>query len=458
MHPFAAEGITSESPTRRKTHARNAQGVRRSLYVTGHPGPDPHTFPKDTDMTTTSHHERQRNARQRTRLGRRIEMTTLALMAIATVTLAPTAQAEPDTAPTTAAHGVEAPLASVPWSQVGPGWMLAMWSPAPGLRPGESPPPGAPTWKTATTTLYLVDPAGGRYPITAFPPRGDGPSPNLVDWSGDGTRALFSTEEKGQTVLTEVDLRSGTKTTLTVEGTQLTPRYTRPDGKAVLLHKWKGSQPASLDRVDLAGNHQLTYPVGQGFTGYLSTPDGTRLVLGTASGLALMGNDGVAGTALPIAGQKDCTPIRWWDTGSGVALTRCDNSAGSQLWLVPIDGGTPTALTAPNNGHNGPDYGDLNAWQLPAGTYLQAAGACGVVFLATLNGDGTTSRVSAPEVKSGSVVVLGVNGGDLDLQARAGCGGGQSLIDYNPAAGTSTVLLGPPVNGGGVINAVPYPG
>jgi TolB protein len=54
--------------------------------------------------------------------------------------------------------------------------------------------------------------------------------------------------------------------------------------------------------------------------------------------------------------------------------------------------------------------------------------------------------------------VVGDNGGDLDLQARAGCGGGQSLIDYNPAAGTSTVLLGPSVNDGGVIHAVPYPG
>jgi hypothetical protein len=48
--------------------------------------------------------------------------------------------------------------------------------------------------------------------------------------------------------------------------------------------------------------------------------------------------------------------------------------------------------------------------------------------------------------------------GDLDLQAKAGCGGGQSLVDYNPSAGTSTVLLGPPVNGGGVIAAVPYSG
>jgi TolB protein len=387
-----------------------------------------------------------------------MEMTTLALTALAAaamITLPPTAHAEPDNAPAVAAHGVEAPLATVPWSHVGPGWMLAMWSPAPGLHPGEKPPAGSPTFQTATTTLYLVDPAGGRYAITTFPPPGDGPSPQLIDWSGDGTHALFSTEEKGRTVITEIDLRSGAKTTFTVEGSP-TLRYTRPDGKAVLLSSREGSGPATLERVDLAGNHQLTYP--QDLHGYLSTPDGTQLVVGTASGLAFMGNDGVAGKAVPIAGHKDCAPMRWWDKDSTIALTRCGDSAGSQLWLVPIDGGTPAALTAPNDGHNGPDYGDLNAWQVPAGTYVQAAGACGVIYLAKLNADGTTSPVKVPEVKSGSVVVVGVNGGDLDLQARAGCGGGQSLIDYNPAAGTSTVLLGPSVNGGGVIRAVPYPG
>jgi TolB protein len=380
----------------------------------------------------------------------------LAALAMATVALAPTANAEPNTAEM-AAHGVEAPLASVPWSQVGPGWLLAMWSPVPGLHPGEKPPPGSPTYGEAPTTLYLVDPAGGRYPVTSFPPPGDGPAPRLADWSGDGTRALFYTEQKGGTVITEVDLRSGAKTSFTTDGKHSTPGYTRPDGKAVLLHNWRATDPGALERVDLAGNHQLTYPVGQDFKGYLSTPDGTRLVLGTANGLALMGNDGAPGKALPIAGQKDCAPTRWWDAASTTVLARCGASSGSQLRLVPIDGGTPTALTAANNGHNG-DYGDLNAWEVQAGTYVQAAGACGVVYLAKLNRDGTTAPVSVPEVKSGSVVVIGANGDHLDLQARAGCGGGQSLIDYDPAAGTSTVLLGPPVNGGGVTSVLPYPG
>jgi TolB protein len=337
--------------------------------------------------------------------------------------------------------------------------MLATWSPVPGGRPGAPPAPGAPTPQTATTTLYLVDPSGGRYAVTTFGPTSNG-APKVIDWSGDRSHALLEATLPGpQTTITEVDLHSGTQTTFTVEGF-VSPRYTRPEGKAVLLATWPGSRPGSLKRVDLAGKPELTYPVGPGFGGgYLSTPDGKRLVLGTSSGLALMGNDGAAGAALPIAAEKDCAPMRWWDAGSTIAVTRCSDHGLSRLWLVPIGGGTPTALTAPLNGQ-GPDYGDGNAWQLPAGTFVQEAGACGSQYLGKLNAvGGTTTPVSVPGVDNAhSVVVVGVNRGNLDLHATASCGGGQSLFDYNPAAGTSTVLLGPPVNGGGVIAAVPYPG
>jgi hypothetical protein len=44
----------------------------------------------------------------------------------------------------------------------------------------------------------------------------------------------------------------------------------------------------------------------------------------------------------------------------------------------------------------------------------------------------------------------------LLLSARMGCGPGISILTYDPAAGTSTVLLGPPVNGGSVENAILY--
>jgi hypothetical protein len=374
------------------------------------------------------------------------------------------AKASPTAAAQPGAHGVEAAITTIPWSQVGPGWLLATWSPVPGERPGAPLPAGAPTHETATVTLYLVNPAGGRYPITTFRPPGQQANPELVDWSGDGSHALFDAQYATPPTAIMVDLHTGTQTTLTVHGS---PRYTRPHGKALLLSTEPGpdSRLATLDRIDLAGNHQLTYPtdkLGSPFNGnYLSTPDGTRLVLGTAAGLVLMGNDGTVGSKLPIPGQTNCSPLRWWDEKSGgTVLASCDAPGfTSRLWLAPIDGSPAKALTAVNDGQKGPDLRDISAWQLPAGTFVQAAGACGYQYLAKLNADGSTSSVSVSGVDPGrSVIVAGVNGDDLDLRATASCGTGQSLVDYNPGTNTSTVLLGPPVNGGGVISAVPYAG
>lgn len=358
-----------------------------------------------------------------------------------------------------AAHGTEAPIESIPWSQVGPGWMLATWSPVSGAGAGDDRPAGQPSPDTAATTLYLVDPLGGRFPIVTLPAPGDEPALDLVDWSGDGTKALLHAQSNAVIV----DVHTGRRTTVTVDGT---PRFSRPDGKALLLaHVGDSDHPSTLRRVDLSGAPQLTYPtdgLDGAFNGaYLSTPDGKRLVLGTDSGLSLMGNDGTVGPTLSVPGQTDCRPVRWWDPLATTVLATCSNADSwytSSLWRIPLDGAAPTALTAPNDGqHSGRDLGDVNAWQLPAGTFVQALGACGVIYLARLAGDGTTTPVSVPNVdEHRSVEVIGVDGATLDLKVRAACGGGQTLLRYDPAADTSTVLLGPPVTGGGVIDAVPY--
>jgi hypothetical protein len=366
-----------------------------------------------------------------------------------------------------AARGVEAAISTIPWTHVGPGWLLAIWSPVSGQRPGPLPPPGQPTPDTATTTLYLVDPAGGRYPITTFPPPGAGPSPTLADWSGDGTHALFyayAPAPSGTYTITTVDLRSGAQASFTIDNGansfDVAARYSRPQGKTVLLAKSNGAQANWPKRVDLAGRPELTYPLGSDFQGsYLSTPDGTQLVLGTAVGLALMGNDGTTGKTLLVAGQQDCAPTWWWNSTSTVVVARSRDHGGARLWLVPINGEPPTALTAPLNGQ-GPDYGDLDAWQLPSDTFVQVAGACGSEYLGKLSAlGGTTTRLDVPDVDPGSSIrVIGPNAGHLVVQGRASCGGGQALFDYDPAANTSTVLLGPPLNSSGVIAALPYPG
>lgn len=366
-----------------------------------------------------------------------------------------------------AARGVEAAISAIPWAQVGPGWLLATWSEVPGRRAGGELSPGELTAETATTTLYLVDPAGGRYPITTFPPPGAGSSPTLADWSGDGTHALFyayAPAPSATYTVTTVDLHSGTQASFSIDNGansfDVAARYSRPQGKAVLLAKSNGAEARWLKRVDLTGRPELTYPVGRDFQGsYLSTPDGTQLVLGMADGLALMGNDGTAGKTLPVTGEQDCAPTRWWNSTSTVVVARCRGRGGARLWLVPISGEPPTALTAPLNGQ-GPDYGDLNAWQLPSDMFVQVAGACGSEYLGKLSAvGGTTTRVDVPGVDPrSSIRVIGPDGGHLVVQGRASCGGGQALFDYDPAAKASTVLLGPPLNGGGVIAALPYPG
>jgi TolB protein len=143
-----------------------------------------------------------------------------------------------------------------------------------------------------------------------------------------------------------------------------------------------------------------------------------------------------------------------------VVLTRCNATefSYSRLWLVPLDGTAPTPLTAKNDGTQGPDMADLNAWHLPEGTFVQAAGGCGFVYLAKLNAEGTTTPVSVPDVDDNhSVRVLGVHDGNLQVQATLSCGSGETLVDYDPEAGTSTVLLGGDTNGGGVVDALAYP-
>jgi hypothetical protein len=159
--------------------------------------------------------------------------------------------------------------------------------------------------------------------------------------------------------------------------------------------------------------------------------------------------------------NADCSPVRWWAPTMVLANCSAEHGSARQLWKVPIDGGAPTALTAVNSGQGddpgfGGDLGDGIAWELPSGTFLQSAGACGTAFLSRLTPDGHTTRVNVPGM-SQSVFVTGATGDKLVLQGRMDCGGGTALVSYDPAANTSTVLLGPPVNGGGVAEAILFP-
>jgi hypothetical protein len=185
-------------------------------------------------------------------------------------------------------------------------------------------------------------------------------------------------------------------------------------------------------------------------------------VPGPDTGLVVVGKDGVVVRHLPSPMPGgECGAVRWWT--STVILVRCDaaHSTGSQLWEVPVDGGAPTALTAVNSGQEddpgfGGDIGDIDAWQLPSGTFLQSEGACGTMFLSRLTPDMHTTKVIVPGVQDSIVIVVGATADKMVLLGKVGCGGTNSLLTYDPATNTSTVLLGPPINGGGVTEALMY--
>ncbi|HEV2374452.1 MAG TPA: hypothetical protein VGS19_20110 [Streptosporangiaceae bacterium] len=352
-----------------------------------------------------------------------------------------------------AAHSNAPPLAAgqvgsrqdVPWAKVGQGWLLAQWSqglPANPRRRSHARP--------VPSTLFLVDPAGGRYRIATLQPRGSFPSASLVAWSGDGQRALLS-DDSNATVL---DLRTGASTEFSLAGDVTPIGFAGPGGLGVIANV--GTANPHLERFSLTGGKELTYPTsfpGGGtyhwsdIPGALYSADGSELAVSTSTGMEMVRNDGQAVRFMRVSPSvKGCSPVRWWK--AGVLLANCarNGSAAGQLWLVPVSGAQPaTPLTAYPAAQG--DYGDLDAWQLPGGVYLQDAAGCGA-YVAKLRSDRRTAPVTVPGMV-GSIAVNGAYGGRLSVTStKLDCANGATLAWFDPATNSVTPLLGGSANGG----------
>ena len=231
--------------------------------------------------------------------------------------------------------------------------------------------------------------------------------------------------------------------------------FTAPDGLAIIVNKSAGTSQSHLERFSLTGMLEQSYrasfpgPGGSYNGSALYSANGTELAAGTTTGVELMTNNGRVIRFLPVnPSVRFCSVLRWWTPEE--LLAGCMPASGSaiqRLWLVPISGARPTALTArpPARG----DLGDLDAWQLPAGTYVQDAGACGYTYVARLNRDGRTAPVPVPGVPAGeSTIILGTQGSQLAIKAKPACGAGGALMWFVPATNSAIPLLGGSVNGG----------
>src|SRR5690242_2355983 len=206
--------------------------------------------------------------------------------------------------------------AGVPWSHVGPGWVLTQYVAA--VPEGGKPGP---------VTLYLISPIGARYQLAHWPDSRT--APGLVAWSPDGKRALFQVFS-GQGRAGQLTLATGQMTTFVMQGNATPIGYTTPRGLNILASRPSGNGFVE-GRYSLSG--RLLKSLGSG--GALYAPSGTEFAAGASHGLKLVSNSGPLIKQLPVPAVGTCGPVRWWD--SGTILASCGpGGTSSRLWLVPV--------------------------------------------------------------------------------------------------------------------------
>ena len=384
------------------------------------------------------------NAWRRRRFGRLAGALAAGVLAVGAVSLGATAGAATTATAaheTTSTAGAPAPaLARVPWSKVGSGWVLAEYT-------------NGAAGKAAPVTLYLISPAGVRYPMHTW--NGRGTTPYLIAWSGDKTRALLSLTGSGYEQLT---LSTGKLTVGKLAGRAQPLGYTLPDGQDILgvTEAAAGGESATVARYSLAGRllKVLTRGVDENTAAY--APNGATLAVSGAKGLELVSNGGGVIRSLPVPRTDPalgCYPSRWWNATT--VLTEClaDGAVAPRLWLVPANGKKPVPLT-PQRSAAGPDLGDIDAWQLSSGLYVQGLGGCATMEIYRQAANGSITLVNVPHTSGNNNQVVTAVGARLLVHAQTSCPGSSSLLWFNPATHAEQWLLHAPASAAGVIGVV----
>lgn len=332
-----------------------------------------------------------------------------------------------------------------PLASAGAGWTLAEYSAATSFDSTPS--------KAGATTLYLVNPSGAKTVMYHWA-AAKASSWRLIDWSGDKSRALFA--GPAPSTVGQLVLATGNFTSFTLPAGTQAISYSRPDGTAILATE-QGNGGDKILRYDLTGKLEKTLVSGPQNTASVAiySPDGTALAVNGAKGVEEVTNSTGATRSLPAPAGATCSPVRWWNASTILASCLASGRVAPRLWLVPASGARPTALTQQRSGH-GPDLGDLDAWQLPSGLYLQAASGCGVIYIAKQASDGSASTVNVPQTTGNDNQIVTADGGKLLVRAQTSCAESTSLLWFTPATSAVQMLMRARPGIQGVIAAVPY--
>lgn len=320
----------------------------------------------------------------------------------------------------------------VPWSQVGRGWYLTLV---------DQGPQGEFGIQAEHQLLDLVDPLGGRYQLAKTTVGKDGSNyRRLTDWSTDGRRAIELVDGNGGPTRAVVyDLRAGTHRATVLGKDVIGASFA--DRGSLYLTKVGGRKGSPLVRLNEDGPSYVLQRHTDGAA--LATPSGRQVVTGSGRQgdhrLMVIGTGGRVVRTLST--PASCSPSRWWSHGVVMASCLVGKRLVQRLYAAPLDGSPGHWLTA-DHGKKSADLGDLDARTLHGTTYIEAAGPCGVVFLARQHADGSATEVHVPKATQ-NVYLVGTRGNDLVLHMGVSCDGGSSrdaLTHFNPATDRNRVV------------------
>src|SRR5437764_12436138 len=220
---------------------------------------------------------------------RRTPLIAIATAALLTTGCAATAEPASTAEAAITSHAASFPRpAAVPWSHVGPGWVLTQYTTAV--------PEGG---KTGPVTLYLISPGGAEYRLARWP--GFRTRPQLVAWSPDGKRALFQVFS-GKGGVEQLTLATGRMSTFVMQGTATPIGYTTPDGLNIV-----GSRPSGNGTIvaRYSPSGRLVQSLGYFAGGQpLYAPSGTEFAAGASHGIKLVSNRGALIRQLPVPGTS----------------------------------------------------------------------------------------------------------------------------------------------------------
>lgn len=354
-----------------------------------------------------------------------------------------TANASAPARPGEVGPGPAAPRSAIPWRLIGPGWALALYN------------DGTTNRLAPTSSLYLVDPRGGKYTVRHWPANNRYLAGlplavwTLQAWSADGDRALFTalTTASPRQQLYQLDLKTGRGSGTSLPAGAAALGYTRPLGAGILVESSRpGPGPGSYIIYprrpgNLAGPRRIVHLAGGGLAGSVYSAGGRRLAVPVVPGdLDLVSSAGRVVRKLPVPDALNCEPVRWWTASTILASCNAAANDDDRLWLVPASGAAPAALT-PQRPLSGPDQGDFSAWQLAGGLYLNAWGPnCAGARVVRRLGHGGVRVIKVPGFRNAMIVAATAT--RLLLQLNHPCqGGGVALAWFTPATRSLTTVL-----------------